>query len=132
MVVAPNFMIRNLIKSLLILIIPFSDTTMPKALSHSDCRKLVCGVCLRKEKHNQTISEKVLVLIKKHHYENYSIEDDHLPTIACMSCVATLKAIDKSPENAKRKTPFVAYDELQKPKTISTRSTSNTVLNLQD
>ena len=101
---------------------------MPKAaLTHYDCRKLVCGVCLRKEKHTQTISDKVLALIKKHHYENYSIEDDHLPTIACMSCVATLKAIDKSPENAKRKTPFVAYDELQKPKTISTRSTTNTV-----
>ena len=55
-----------------------------KRLSHYECRKIVCGVCLRKEKHTQTITDKVLTLIKKHHYEKYNLEDEQLPLIACM------------------------------------------------
>ena len=64
-------------------------------LSHLECRKLVCGVCLRKEKHTQAINPAVLALIKMHHYRDYSLQDEYLPLIACKSCVATLKAIDK-------------------------------------
>ena len=79
-----------------VLIFILIDTIMPHhASSHLECRKLVCGVCLRKEKHTQAITPTVLALIKEHHYDDYSLQDDFLPLIACKSCVATLKAIDK-------------------------------------
>ena len=70
-------------------------------LSHDEFRKLVCGICLRKEKHKQTISDEVLALIKKHCYQEYSLESEYLPLVACKSCVSSLKAIDKNPENPK-------------------------------
>ena len=79
-----------------VLIFILIDTTMPTyASSHLEFRKLVCGVCLRKEKHTQAITPTILALIKEHHYDDYSLQDGFLPLIACKSCVASLKAIDK-------------------------------------
>ena len=64
-------------------------------LSHEEFRRKVCGVCLRKPKTHQNISPAVLHLIQKHHYTEYSLEDEFLPLICCMGCVSSLKAIDK-------------------------------------
>ena len=97
-----------------------------KALTHSEFRKLVCGVCLRKEKHTQSITPNILALIREHHYEEYSLEQEHLPVIVCKSCVMTLKAQSKDQENARRKLPQVTYDDLQKPRKVITRSADNT------
>ena len=63
--------------------------------SHKEFREVVCGVCLRKPKLSQKVTPIVLSLIKKHYWENYCLDDDFFPLIACKSCVATLKTIDK-------------------------------------
>ena len=80
-----------------------SDLVMPyKALTHSDCRKLVCGVCLRKEKHTQSITPNILGLIREQHNKEYSLDQEHLPVIVCKSCVISLKVVSKDKENAKK------------------------------
>ena len=96
-----------------------------KALTHLDCRKLVCGVCLRKEKHTQSITPSILALIRKHQFEEYSLEQDHLPVVVCKSCVTALKVVSKDGENAKRKLPQVNFNDLEKPRAVTTRSADN-------
>ena len=97
-----------------------------KALTHSDCRKLVCGVCLRKGKHTQSITPSILELIREHHFEDYSLEQEYLPMIVCKSCVISLKVVNTDKENSKRKLPEVTYGDLEKPREVNTRSTDNT------
>ena len=63
--------------------------------THSEFLKVVCGCCLRKSKHIQSITPGVLELIRKHHHGDYSLDEDILPHIVCKSCVSTLKEINK-------------------------------------
>ena len=65
------------------------------AKTHNEFRDIVCGVCLRKPKLFQKITPLVLSLIQKYHWKNYCLDDDFCPLIACKSCVATMKAVDK-------------------------------------
>ena len=80
----------------------------------------MCGVCLRKPKQYQKISESALVLIKNHSYKDYSLEDTSLPLIICTSCVKTLKVIDSGQDD--RRVPDVDYQGLTKPQIVNTRS----------
>ena len=88
---------------------------------HERSRGKVCGACLRKPKHYQKISTQVLILIQKHCFTDYNLQDISLPLIICKSCVKSLTVIDGGATN--RKVPSVDYEGLVKPKAITTRAT---------
>ena len=52
-------------------------------MKHKTALKKVCGICLMKQKSMENISDQYLILIKKHHFENYNLTSgDYLTVIA--------------------------------------------------
>ena len=79
------------------------------ARDHQTSMKVVCGVCTCKSKNLRTISPILLVLIKKHHFDQYDL--DTMPNVICLSCIPTLKEIDEKGIEAKRTLPLIDYSE---------------------
>ena len=94
-----------------------------RAEFHEKCRSKVCGVCLRKPKQFNKISEYTLSLIRKHVYESYSLEDESFPLIICTSCIKTVSVIVSG--DSGRKLPDIDYAGLTKPPSKDTRSGSS-------
>ena len=64
---------------------------MPKERkTHQDWMRLLCGVCLRKEKNLININDDILHLIKQHHHPSYDLS--LMPTVVCKSCMRPLRA----------------------------------------
>ena len=101
----------------------FQNKMTPRAEIHDRCRTKVCGVCFRKPKQFNKISEYTLNLIRKYVYEAYSLDDQSLPIIICTSCTKTLTVIDSGESD--RKLPDIDYGSLTKPPRVDTRSGDN-------
>ena len=91
-----------------------------RAKIHDRSRTKVCGVCFRKPKQFNKISEYTLNLIRKYVYEEYSLDDPSLPIIICTSCIKTVTVIESG--NSDRKLPDIDYTSLTKPPRVDTRS----------
>ena len=63
-------------------------STMTPPLSHADFRKHVCGVCfgLTEKKEVRNITQPMLVNLRLHQWEGYSLSNNALPTVLCGSC----------------------------------------------
>ena len=61
---------------------------MTPPLSHADFRKHVCGVCfgLTEKKEVRNITQPMLVNLRLHQWEGYSLSNNALPTVLCGSC----------------------------------------------
>ena len=80
--------------------------------THKDWMKLLCGVCLRKEKDLVNINDDILCLIQQHHHGPYDLS--LMPTVVCKGCTRALRA----PESG-RNLPIKQYHLLKLP--VATR-----------
>ena len=94
-----------------------------RAEVHEKSRNKVCGVCLRKPKQLRKISESMLLLLKKHIYERYSLDDTSLPIVICTSCSKTVTVIESGQDD--RKLPYIDYESLTTPPSVETRSVAS-------
>ena len=91
---------------------------MPKAKSHDEWLLLICGVCTRKMKDLRNITEDILSLIRKHHYNEYAFT--WLPRKVCKGCLKIMKDLDSGITN--RKLPIIDYESMQRPVPQTRRS----------
>ena len=90
---------------------------MPKERkTHQDWMRLLCGVCLRKEKNLININDDILHLIKQHHHPSYDLS--LMPTVVCKSCMRPLRA-KESGQKCGGNLPVAQYHLLKLP--VATR-----------
>lgn len=97
------------------------------ALTHEEVLKKICGLCRRKGKNLENISQTYLGLIQNFHHDSYDLNNGKFPSVICPSCKATLRVIRDSAKNgtvAKRKLPENSYSLLCLDTRVSRSETS--------
>ena len=92
--------------------------------THSENRKLVCGLCYRKSKNLRKISPDHLKKLKALVEPQYSLDDPKFQTVLCSGCAQTLSAHSENPENpvSGRRLLKPAYTILTPPPAHNTRT----------
>ena len=82
--------------------LPITLATMPKELTHSECRALLCIVCVKKKPCVRPISDDVKQLIETHYQAGLDfINDDRLPNKICGLCRLRLREIESGKRTEK-------------------------------
>ena len=97
---------------------------MPQKRTHSENRAVLCGLCYRKAKDMRLIGPNHLVQIHKLVDVSYDISDSKFQTVVCKSCLLSLSAHTRNPDNPERGRILYKpqYSNLTQPPVYSTRN----------
>ena len=82
-------------------------------LDHDGVMARVCGVCYRKQKSLQNITESTLHLIQKHHWSLYSLTSGDYPRVICSGCRSILMDHDDVKMMSPRKLTPPKYETMR-------------------
>ena len=95
--------------------------------THSENRKVCCGICFRKAKELRQITPTHLTQLQTLVDSRYDTGDPKFQTVICKSCVLSLAAHSSNPDNPEKGRQLLKpnYDNMIPPPVYATRNTED-------